>query len=72
MEEGEGVQHHKLKVKIKREYKQQIKLVLSSELYARIRITAINTLAVPVILYSYGVIDWKLDAIQGLHKMTRK
>ena len=72
MEEGERVQHHQMKVKIKKEYKWQIKLVLNSELNARNRIAAINTLAVPVILYSYGIIDWKLNEIQDLDKMTRK
>ena len=72
MEEGEGVQHHLMKVKIKKEYKQWIKLVLNSELNARNRIAAINTLAVPVVLYSYGIIDWKLNEIQDLDKMTRK
>ena len=55
MEEGEGVQHHKMKVNIRKEYKRRIKLVLKSELNARNKIAAINTLAVPVILYSYGV-----------------
>ena len=72
MEEGEGVQHHKMKVKIRKEYKRRIKLVLKSEQNARNKITAINTLAVPVILYNYGVIDWKLDEIQDLDRMTRK
>ena len=72
MEEGEGVQHHQMKVKIKKEYKWWIKLVLNSELNARNRIAAINTLAVPVVLYSYGIIDWKLNEIQDLDKMTRK
>ena len=72
MEEGEGVQHHKMKVKIRKEYKRRIKLVLKSELNARNKIAAINTLAVPVILYSYGVIIWKLDEIQDLARMTRK
>ena len=43
-----------------------------SELNARNKIVAINTLAVPVILYSYGVIDWKPDEIHDLHRMTRK
>ena len=57
MEEGEGVQHHQMKGKIKKEYKQQIKLVLNSELNARSRIAAINTLSVPVVLYSYRIID---------------
>ena len=72
MEEGEGVQHHQMKVKIKKEYKWQIKLVLKSELNARNRIAAINILTVPVILYSYGIINWKLNEIQELDKMTRK
>ena len=72
MVEGEGVQHHQMKVKIKKEYKQQIKLVLNSELNARNRIAAINILAVPVVLYGYGIIDWKLNEIQNLDKMTRK
>ena len=72
MEEGERVQHHKMKVKIRKEYKRKIKLVLKSELNARNKIAAINTIAVPVILYSYGVIDWKLDEIQDLDRMTRK
>ena len=52
MEEEEGVQHHKMKVKIRKEYKRRIKLVLKSELNAMNKIAAINTLAVPVILYS--------------------
>ena len=37
MEEGEGVQHHKIKVKIREEYKRRIKLVFKSELNARTR-----------------------------------
>ena len=72
MEEGEGVQHHKMKVKIRKEYKRRIKLMLKSELKARNKITANNTLAVPLILYSYGVINWKLVDIQDLDRMTRK
>ena len=56
MEEGEDVEHHKMKVKIREEYKRRIKLVLKSELNTRNKIAAINTLAVPVILYSYGII----------------
>ena len=72
MEEGEGVQYHKMKVKIRNEYKRRIKLVLKSELNTRNKIAAINALAVPLILYSYKVIDWKLDEIQNLDRMPRK
>ena len=72
MQEGEGIQHHKMKVNMRKEYKRRIKLGLKSELNARNKIAAINTLAVPVILYSYGVIDWKLVEIQDLDRMIRK
>ena len=72
MEERQGVLHLKMKVKIRKEYKRRIKLVLKSELNARNKIAPINTLAVPVILYSYGVIDCKLDEIHDLDRMTRK
>ena len=70
MEEGEGLQQHQIKGKIQKEYKRRIKLVCKSELNARNKITAINTIAVPLILYSYGIIDWKLDEIQDLDKET--
>ena len=46
--------------------------MLKSELNARNKIVAFNALAVPVILFSYGVIDSKLDEIQDLDRMTRK
>ena len=46
MEEEEGVQHYKMKVNIRKEYKRRIRLVLKSELNARNKIAAINTLAV--------------------------
>ena len=50
-----------MKVRIRKDYKRRIKLVLKSELKA-----------VPVILYVYGVIDWKLGEIQDIDRMTWK
>ena len=61
-----------MKGKIWKEYKRRVKLVLKSELNARNKIAKINTLAVPVIVYSYGIINWKLDEIQDLDRITRK
>ena len=46
--------------------------MLNSELSARNRVAPINTLAVPVVLYSYGVTDWKVNEIQDLDKLARK
>ena len=45
---------------------------MSSSLNARNKINAINTLAVPVVTYSIGIIKWKVDEIQGLDIGTRK
>ena len=72
IEEGDGIEHHKMKGKVRKEYKRRLKLILKSELNARNKISAINTLAVPVVLYSYGVINWKIEEIQDLDRMTRK
>ena len=52
--------------------KRKIKLVFKFELNARNKIAAINMLVVPGVTYSYGLVDWKLDEIQSLDKMTRK
>ena len=57
MEEKEGLQYYQMKGRIQKEYMRRIKLVLKSEANARNKITAINTLVVPVILCSYGISD---------------
>ena len=46
-----------MNAEIRKEYKRRIKLVLNSELNAMNLIASINTLAVPVIFYSYGAIE---------------
>ena len=56
MEEGNGSDHDKMNAKIQKEYKRRIRLVLKSELNVTNKIAAINTLAIPVVIYSYGVI----------------
>ena len=61
MEEGDDTDHQKMKNKIQKEYERRIKLVQRSELNARNKISTINKLAIPVVTYIYGVIDWKLD-----------
>ena len=55
--EAEGIQHAKMKEKIRREYYRIVRLILKSELNAINRIAAINSLAVPVITYSMNVFN---------------
>ena len=70
--EGDEIQHSVMKEKIRKEYCRRVKLVLKSELNAGNKITAINTLAVPVLTYSFNVVNWTLQEIRKLDRKTRK
>ena len=72
IEEGDGIQHNKMKEKIRREYYRRIRLILKTELNSKNKIQALNTLAVPVVTYSFNVIDWNLSDIQRMDTKTRK
>ena len=61
-----------MKEKIRKEYYRRIRLVLKSELNAANRIYAINTLAVPVVTYSFNIINWKMEELMKLDGKTRK
>ena len=61
-----------MKEKIRKEYYRRIRLVLKSELNAANRINAINTLAVPVVTYSFNIINWKMEELMKLDRKTRK
>ena len=47
-------------------------MVLQSELNAGNKMTAINTLAVPILTYSFNIINWQLQEIKKLDRKTRK
>ena len=70
--EGDGIQHATMKEKIRKEYYRRIRLVLGSELNAVNRTNAINTLAVPVVTYSFNIINWTVEDLKKLDRKTRK
>jgi hypothetical protein len=45
---------------------------MKSELNARNKITAIEALAVPVLRYSFGIINWRIEEIKQIGRKTRK
>ena len=61
-----------MKEKIRKEYYRRIRLVLKSELNAANRMDAINTLVVPVVTYSFNIINWKMEELMKLDRKTRK
>jgi hypothetical protein len=66
------IKHTEMKTQIRTEYVKRIKNILSSELSGRNKIISINTLAVPVVRYSAGIIKWTRHEIQELDRKTRK
>jgi hypothetical protein len=71
-EESEGIQHQQMKERLKQEYRWRLRMILKSELNARNKITAIGALAVPVLRYSFGIINWRIEEIKQTDRKTRK
>ena len=61
-----------MKQKLKKELVRRTRLILKTELNSKNRITAINTLAIPVITYSFNIIDWNLSEVKRLDIKIRK
>ena len=70
--EGDGIEHVRIKEKIRKEYYRHIRLVPKSELNAVNMIDVINTLAVPVVTYSFTIINWKMEDLKKVDRKTRK
>ena len=70
--ESDGIDHAKMKERIRKEYYRRVRLVLKTELNSKNRIEAINTLAIPVVQYSYNIINWNLPDLQRMDRKTRK
>jgi len=61
-----------MKERLKQEYRRRLRMLLKSELKARNKITAIGALAVPVLRYSFGIVNWRIDEIKQTDRKTRK
>ena len=55
-----------MKEKARKEYYRNVRLELKNELKVANRFESINTLAVPVITYSFNIMNWKMIEIKGL------
>ena len=70
--EGDGINHASMKEKIRKEYYRRIRLVLKTELNSKNCIETINTLAAPVVQYSFNIINWHLADFNQLDTKTHK
>ena len=72
IEESFDIQHKNEKEKLKNEYLRRLRLVLGTELYAKNKIQAIGSLAVPVLRYESGNVNWHQEELQKLDRKTMK
>jgi hypothetical protein len=52
-------------------YVRRLRLILNTELSANNKMQATGSLAVPVLRYSFGIINWHYEEIQKLVGKTR-
>ena len=71
-DKSSSIQHATMKQKLKKEFVRRTRLILKTELNSKNRIIAINTLAIPVITYSFNTIDWNLNEVKRLDIKVRK
>ena len=64
------MQHKNEKEKLKKEYLMRLRLVLGTELSAKNKIQATGSLAVPVLRYSFGIVNWRQEERQQLDEGT--
>ena len=72
IDEGDGIQHSLMKERLRKEYYRRVRAILKSELNSKNCIEAINTLAVPVVQYSFNIINWNMADIRRMDVKTRK
>ena len=72
IEEGDGIQHIKMKKTIRKECYRRVRGVPQSELNAKYKFKAINTLAIPVVTNSFNAVNWNLEKIKRIDRKIRK
>ena len=70
--ECDGIQHSQMKEMIRKECYRRVRAILKTELNSANRIEAINTLAIPVVTYSFNIVNWTLSDIKKIDTKIRK
>ena len=70
--EGSGIKHAMMKEKLRKEFIRRVRIIMKTELNSKNRIKAINTIAVPVISYSFNIIKWNSNEIKRIDTKIRK
>ena len=66
------MKNEEMKTKVEQEYTKRVRAILKTQLYAKNKIQAINSLAIPVIKYTGYILQWTKAELQQLDRQTRK
>ncbi|XP_035453019.1 uncharacterized protein LOC118278064 [Spodoptera frugiperda] len=66
-----GLDHTTIKNTLKNEYKNRVSALCKTQLSSKHLIKALNTYAIPILTYSFGVIKWSKTEICQLERTTR-
>jgi len=61
-----------MKEKLGKEYYRWVHQILKTELNSKNKITALNTLAVPFLMYSFGIVNWLRKEIEKVDQRMIK
>jgi hypothetical protein len=70
-EQNRGTEHKIMKEELKRKFVGRLKQIMKTGLNSRNMVKAINTYAVPVLTYSFGIIKWNSTEIEDLQRRVR-
>ncbi|PZC82879.1 hypothetical protein B5X24_HaOG209322 [Helicoverpa armigera] len=60
------------KNKLTQQFQHRLNTILKTQLYSRNTIKAINTFAIPVLTYSFGIINWTKSDLKNLQRKINK
>jgi hypothetical protein len=72
IEESKDIDNSQMKHNLVKEYYRHVWQILKTELNSKNTITAINTLAVPVLIYSFRLVKWFRKEIEKIGQKMRK
>ena len=58
--------------RLKKEYTRRLRMIVIYELNAENKIIATATLAIPVLIHSFGVINWRLEQVRKIDRKTKQ
>ncbi|KAL0867793.1 hypothetical protein ABMA27_008500 [Loxostege sticticalis] len=71
VQQSKGINHINIKKQLTGEYFKRLNLICKRPLYSKNLFKAINTFAIPILTYSFGIIKWTLTDLKKLEMKTR-